>query len=128
MQEIKGYTEVRTIPNTPAYIKGVINLRGTVVPILDLRSRLGIEAEDYNHFTVIIVVSVGEKVVGLVVDAVSDVLNIPAEEVVGPPEMGGKVDTTFCSGVAKLGDDLILLLNIDELVNNDAIRHLEGAA
>ena len=128
VQEIKGYTAVRSIPNSPAYVKGVINLRGTVVPILDLRSRLGMELDDYDHFTVIIVVSVGEKVVGLIVDAVSDVLNIPSEEVVDAPEMGRDVDTTFCSGVAKIGEDLVLLLNIDKLVNNDMIQNLEDAA
>ena len=125
VQEIKGFTSVRPIPNSPHYVKGVINLRGTVVPIVDLRSRFDMEIEEYTQFTVIIVVSVGEKVVGLIVDAVSDVLNIPTGEVVDAPEMGGDVDTTFCAGMAKVGDKLVLLLNIDKLVNNEAIQKLE---
>ncbi|WP_425400671.1 chemotaxis protein CheW [Aeoliella sp.] len=128
VQEIKGFTAVRPIPNAPPYVKGVLNLRGTVVPIVDLRSRFDMDIEEYTQFTVIIVVSIGDKVVGLIVDAVSDVLNIPAGEVVDAPEVGGDVDTTFCAGMAKVGEKLVLLLNIDKLVNNDAIQKLEGAA
>src|SRR5262245_63684784 len=76
VQEIKGFSRITPIPNTPSYIKGAMNLRGTVVPIVDLRCKFGMPEAEYNQFTVIIVVTVGKKIVGLVVDAVSDVLNI----------------------------------------------------
>src|ERR1700689_2004331 len=76
VQEIKGYSAITPIPNTPAHVKGVMNLRGTVIPVVDLRSKFAMEAVEYTKFTVIIVASVGEKIVGIVVDAVSDVLTV----------------------------------------------------
>lgn len=128
VQEIKGFTKVRPIPNAPSYIKGAMNLRGTVIPIVDLRSRFGMEAADYNQFTVIIVVSVGTKIVGLVVDAVSDVLNIPKEQVDQTPEVGGDVETSFFQGMGKVGEKLVLLLNIDRLLAGEKVETPELAA
>jgi purine-binding chemotaxis protein CheW len=116
VQEIKGLSKIRPIPNAPGYVKGVINLRGAVVPIVDLRSRFGMTEADYNQFTVIIVVSVGAKVVGLVVDAVSDVMNIAKDHVAETPEMGGEIDTSFFRGMGKVGEKLVLLLNIERLL------------
>ena len=95
VQEIKGYSKVTPLPNTPPEVKGVMNLRGTVVPIIDLRTRFGLASAEYTRFTVIIVVTVGAKVAGLVVDAVSDVLNVEAKEMVPTPDLGAGVDTTF---------------------------------
>ena len=94
----------------------MINLRGAVVPIVDLRSRFGMSEAEYNQFTVIIVVSVGAKVVGLVVDAVSDVMNIAKAQVEETPEMGGEIDTSFFRGMGKVGEKLVLLLNIERLL------------
>jgi purine-binding chemotaxis protein CheW len=125
VQEIKGLSQIRPIPNAPSYVKGVINLRGAVVPIIDLRSRFGMSQADYNQFTVIIVVSVGAKVVGLVVDAVSDVMNIGKDKVEETPEMGGDIDTSFFRGMGKVGEKLVLLLNIERLL---AGARLEDAA
>lgn len=116
VQEIKGYSKVTPLPNTPSEIKGVMNLRGTVVPIIDLRTRFGLRETEYNRFTVIIVVTVGPKIVGLVVDAVSDVLNVTAQEIVPAPDLGSGVDTSFMTGIARTGDRLITLLNVDRLV------------
>jgi purine-binding chemotaxis protein CheW len=93
-----------------------MNLRGTVVPIIDLRTRFGLRETEYNRFTVIIVVTVGPKIVGLVVDAVSDVLNVTAQEIVPAPDLGSGVDTSFMTGIARTGDRLITLLNVDRLV------------
>lgn len=121
VQEIKGFSRVTPIPNTPAYIKGVMNLRGTVVPVVDLRTKFALANAEYNQFTVIIVVTIGKKVVGLVVDAVSDVLNIRRDEVEAAPELGSCIDTSLMSGMAKAGDKLILLLNIDKLVDADGL-------
>jgi purine-binding chemotaxis protein CheW len=90
VQEIKGYSAITHIPNAPAHVKGVMNLRGTVVPVVDLRAKFGMEAVEYSKFTVIIVVMVGQKIAGLVVDAVSDVLNIQQSEVRPAPDFGAR--------------------------------------
>ena len=119
VQEIKGYSKVTPLPNTPREVRGVMNLRGTVVPIIDLRCKFGLSEAEYTRFTVIIVVTVGAKIVGFVVDAVSDVLNVSAAEVVPTPDLGAGVDTTFMTGMARTGDRLVTLLNIDRLVGRD---------
>jgi purine-binding chemotaxis protein CheW len=116
VQEIKGLTHLTQIPNVPSYIKGVMNLRGTVVPVVDLRHRFGMPAATYNQFTVIIIVTVGVRVMGLVVDAVSDVLNVGESELEQLPELGGGIDTSFITGMAKSSDSLITLLDIDCLL------------
>lgn len=121
VQEIRGYSAVTPIPNTPSYIKGVINLRGTVVPVADLRAKFSMEATEYNKFTVIIVVSVGSKVIGLVVDAVSDVLDVPAAEMRSAPDLGNRVDTRFIRGMATIGDRMTVLLDIDRLLSEDEL-------
>jgi purine-binding chemotaxis protein CheW len=119
VQEIRGYSAVTPIPNTPAHIKGVINLRGTVVPVVELRAKFSMESTEHNKFTVIIVVTVGLKVVGLVVDAVSDVLDIPATEMRVPPDLGTRTDTRFISGMATTGDRMTVLLDIERLLGED---------
>jgi purine-binding chemotaxis protein CheW len=120
VQEIKGYSKVTPLPNTPPEVKGVMNLRGAVVPIIDLRTLFGLRVAEYTQFTVIIVVTVRSKVVGLVVDAVSDVLNVGAKEVVPAPDLGAGVDTSFMTGMARTGERLVTLLNIDRLVGQEA--------
>ncbi len=120
VQEIKGYSKITPLPNTPREVKGVMNLRGSVVPIIDLRARFGLREAEYTRFTVIIVVTVGTKIVGLVVDAVSDVLNVEAKEMVPTPDLGAGVDTSFLTGIARTGDRLVSLLNIDRLVGVSA--------
>lgn len=117
VQEIKGYTTVTRIPNTPEYIKGVLNLRGTIVPIVDLRTKFGMERIDYTRFTVIVVVVVLDRVVGIIVDGVSDVLNIPRKEVQPPPRFGASVDVSFISGIGKCGEMLVALLDIDRVLS-----------
>lgn len=117
VQEIKGYTSVTKIPNTPPHIKGVLNLRGTIVPIVELRTKFGMPTIDYTAFTVIIVVVVRDKVMGLVVDAVSDVLNIDKKNIQSPPQFGVKVDVSFLNGIGKSGDKLVALLDIDRMLS-----------
>lgn len=126
VQEIKNYSHITPIPNTPQHIKGAMNLRGTVVPILDLRLKFNLPASEYNQYTVIIVVTVGTRIVGLVVDAVSDVLNVVDEDCEPAPSLGGDIDTSFISGLAKQNDRLITLLNIDKLVGDDALNSSPG--
>ena len=119
VQEIKGYSAITPIPNTPPHIRGVINLRGTVVPVVDLRAKFSLDPAEYNKFTVIIVVTVGEKVIGMLVDAVSDVLDIPPSELRAAPELGNRGDTRFISGMASLGERMTVLLDIDRLLGAD---------
>lgn len=97
-----------------------MNLRGTIVPIIDLRARLGLPGAGYDQFTVIIVVTTGTKVVGLVVDAVSDVLNVAAGEMAPAPDLGARLDTSFLTGLARTGDRLVTLLNVDRLIGEPA--------
>ncbi len=128
VQEIKGYTAVTKIPNTPAHIKGVLNLRGTIVPIVELRTKFGMNTIDYTMFTVIVVVVVREKIMGLVVDAVSDVLNIDKKEIQPAPQFGAKVDVSFLNGIGKSGDKLIALLDMDRLLSDDDLQDTTAAA
>ena len=116
VQEIKGYTTVTKIPNTPPHIKGVLNLRGTIVPIVELRTKFGMSTIDYTLFTVIVVVVVRDRIMGLVVDSVSDVLNIEKKDIQPPPQFGAKVDVSVLTGIGKSGDKLVSLLNVDRLL------------
>jgi purine-binding chemotaxis protein CheW len=126
VQEIRGYSAVTPIPNTPPYIQGVMNLRGTVVPVIDLRTKFGMPPGEYNKFTVIVVVTIAAKVIGVVVDAVSDVLDIPAAEIRTVPEMGGQVNTKFISGMATVGDKLTVLLDMERLLSEGEAAVLES--
>ena len=104
------------IPNAPRHIKGVMNLRGTVVPVVDLRVKFGLPEAESTRFSVVIMVTVGARVVGLLVDAVSDVLDVLASEIVPAPELGAGVDTSFLTGMAKSKDHLISLLAVERIV------------
>lgn len=127
VQEIKGYSTITRIPRAPSYIKGVMNLRGTIVPIIDLRSKFGLEPTNYDQFTVIIVVVVQGRAMGLIVDTVSDVLNIPAGDIQPTPEFSGSLDTDFISGMGKSGDKLIILLDVHKVLGIDELRALAAA-
>ena len=105
----------------PPHVKGMINLRGAVVPIIDLRAKFGLEEKEYDKFTVVIVVNVSDKVVGVIVDAVSDVMSFSETDLKATPDMGDDVDTSFMKGVAQVeGAGLLTLLDIDRIVSNDA--------
>ena len=127
VQEIKGYTTVTPIPNTPGYVKGVMNLRGTIVPVVDLRSKLSMNTAEYTQFSVIIVVTVGSRVMGLVVDAVSEVLNIPRGDIQPTPDFGAQVDARFISGMAKAGDKLVVLLDLDRVLGVEELAAFASA-
>jgi len=120
VQEIKGWEGATHVPHTPSYILGVMNLRGLIVPVIDLRSRFNLEQRPFNASTVVIVVrvkcSLAEKTVGIVVDAVSEVYTFPAEAIMPPPEVGEKIDGTCVSGLASVDDKMVMLLDIDTLV------------
>ncbi len=120
VQEIKGYSAVTSVAGAPPWIKGVMNLRGAVVPVVDLRVKFGIGVPKYDRFTVVIMVMVGARVVGAVVDGVSDVMSVSAADWGPPPEMGADVDTSFLTGIARQGDRLISLLEIERVVGMGA--------
>ncbi len=125
VQEIKGYSVITPIPNSPAYVKGVINLRGTVVPVIGLRERFGMASVVYDKFTVIVIVNVGAKVVGIVVDAVSDVLTIDRADLDPPPELGANVDTSLITGMAKTAERLVVVLDVQKALG-DAVATPAG--
>lgn len=117
VQEIKGYSTVTPIPNSPAYVRGVMNLRGTIIPVIDLRQRFGLAKAEYNRFNVIIVVMVGARTMGLLVDAVSDVLNIAAEDVQPPPDFGDREDVRTVCGLARAREKVVMVLDIDHFLS-----------
>lgn len=130
VQEIKGYSAVTPIPNSPAHVRGVMNLRGAVIAIIDLRQRIALPPAPYTKFTVIIVVTIGAKVAGLVVDAVSDVIDLQAPNLAPPPEFDASVDLSFVTGIGTLPNQLVTLLDVDRIVGFGAenLPSIEPAA
>ena len=127
VKEIKGYTAITKIPNMPSHIKGVLNLRGTIVPIVELRTAFGMPTIDYTAFTVIILVIVRDRTLGLVVDSVSDVVRMSQKDIQASPDFGTKVDVKFLSGIGKSGDKLVALLNIDQLLTEGYMQEAAAA-
>lgn len=125
VQEIKGWESTTEIPNTPEYIQGVMNLRGTIVPIVDLRCRFELEKVEYNNMTVVIVLKTksgeSEKTIGFVVDAVSDVYNVSDEQLKPSPDFGNAVSTEFVRGLATIDEKMLILLDIDHLIDADVV-------
>lgn len=119
VQEIKGYVPTTRIPNSPPEVAGVLNLRGAVVPIVDLRLKFSLPKLDYNQFNAIIVVVVKGKIMGMIVDSVSEVVSIAGSDIKPPPEMGTNINTTMLEGMAHIGDRLIILLNADQIMLSD---------
>lgn len=123
VQEIRGWEPVREIPNTPDFIKGALNLRGNIVPIIDLRELFGMEAVDYSPITVVIVLSVNvadeTRIMGIVSDTVSDVLDVKKEDVKQTPKLGSKIDTRYMQGMYMGKEHMVMLLDVDKLLNLD---------
>ena len=132
VKEIIGMMPITTVPQTPQYVKGVINLRGKVIPVSDLRLRFEMPAAKYTERTCIIVVEIqGEAAtiqIGIVVDAVSEVMNIKAEEVAEAPSFGTKVETDYILGMANMDGQVKILLDIDRVLTDDAMAKVEQAA
>lgn len=118
VQEIRSYEEPTRIANAPQFIKGVVNLRGVIVPVVDLRIKLNCEKVEYNGFTVVIVLNVHGRVVGAVVDSVSDVLELSQELIKPAPEMNTTVDTSFITGIASVGERMLILMDIAALMSS----------
>jgi len=132
IKEIIGMMSITTVPQTPQFVKGVINLRGKVIPVVDLRLRFGIDSIDYNERTCIIVVEIecesGMVLIGIVVDAVSEVLNIKGGDIEDTPTFGTKLNTEYILGMAKMEGGVKILLDIDKVLSNEEVALLEKAA
>ena len=129
IKEIIGMMPITSVPQTPAFVKGVINLRGKVIPVMDLRLRFNMESIDYNERTCIIVVEIssptGTVQIGIVVDAVSEVLNIKGDEIEDTPEFGGNLDTGYILGLAKFEGGVKILLDIDRVLSGRELSLLK---
>ena len=137
VQEIRGWQPVRKIPNTPSYVRGVINLRGTIVPIIDMRERFGFELKEYSTTTVVIVLrslkninaeNDDENIIGVVVDAVSEVYDLKSDQIKDAPGFGSNIDTRFIKGLADVDDKLVVLLDLDKFLNFDELHNLADSA
>jgi len=123
VQEIRGWAQVTRIPQSPPHVLGVLNLRGSIVPIVDLRMRFRLERAEYTAVTVIIVLSVetaaGRRDLGVVVDGVSDVIDVKTADLKPAPDLGGQASTEFIQGLMTVGEHMVMLLDIDRLVGGD---------
>jgi purine-binding chemotaxis protein CheW len=128
VQEIRGYDAVTTIANTPDFIKGVINLRGTIVPIVDLRIKFHLGTVEYNQFTVVIILNLGLRVVGIVVDSVSDVLALTPEQIRPAPELSAGLDTRYLTGLGTVGERMLILVDIEKLMGSNEMALMDAVA
>lgn len=118
VQEIRGCDPVSRIANTPEFIKGVIDLRGIIVPIVDMRLKFQLERADYNDFTVVIILNVAKRVVGMVVDSVSDVITLSPDQMKAPPTFGSALDTKFITGIGTVDQRMLILVDIERLMTS----------
>ncbi len=128
VQEIRGYDTVTRVANAPDFIKGVINLRGIIVPIIDMRIKFNLGTPTYDQFTVVIVLNIGERVVGMVVDSVSDVITLNRDQIKPAPEMGTAMNTDYLVGLGTLDERMVILIDIDRLMSSEEIGLIEAAA
>jgi purine-binding chemotaxis protein CheW len=128
VQEIRGYDKVTPIPSAPDYLKGVVNLRGIIVPIVDMRVKFRLAEVRYDQFTVVVILRIASRVIGLVVDGVSDVIALTASEVKEAPHLGSVVDSSFIAGLATQDDRMVLLLDIEKLLSSGELNLLQRVA
>jgi purine-binding chemotaxis protein CheW len=127
VREIRGWTQVTRIPQAPHYVLGVLNLRGAIVPVLDMRLRFGLVREQYDATTVTVIITVAGRHFGVVVDAVSDVLDVAVADIRPVPDMGTTVDTEYLKGLTSLDERMVLLLDVDKLLQPQDAQMLEAA-
>lgn len=127
VNEIRGWEIPTSIANTPAFIKGVINLRGIIVPIVDLRIKLRLGEARYDGFTVVVIVSIARRVVGIVVDAVSDVITLMPQQIRPAPEFGGALDTRFITGIGTVDQRMLILADIEQLLTSEDMQLVDSS-
>lgn len=125
VQEIRGYDAITQIANAPVFVKGVINLRGVIVPIVDMRIKFGLGDAEYDQFTVVIILNVGGRVVGIVVDAVSDVISLEQEQLRPTPGMGSVIDTEYIMGLGTIDERMLILIDIEKLMASSDMGLIE---
>ncbi|MGJ7501118.1 chemotaxis protein CheW [Variovorax sp. ZT5P49] len=128
VQELRGYDAVTRIANAPEYIKGVVNLRGIIVPIIDMRIKFKLGDPTYDQFTVVIVLNIAGRVVGMVVDSVSDVITLTGDQIKPAPEMGSVLDADYLIGLGTLEERMLILVDIDRLMSSEEMGLVEAAA
>ena len=128
VQEIRGYEAVTKIANTPDFIKGVVNLRGLIVPIVDLRIKFGLGNVVYDQFTVVIILNLGGRVVGIVVDGVSDVMNLNSNQIRNVPDIVSSIDTKYITGLATVDEKMFILVDIEQLMNSQEMALIDSVA
>jgi purine-binding chemotaxis protein CheW len=128
VQEIRGYDSVTKIANTPAFIKGVVNLRGRIVPIVDLRIKFNLGKVEYDEFTVVIILNLGGRVVGIVVDGVSDVMALQDSHIRDVPDLVSNIDTHYILGLASVEERMLILVDIERLMSSQEMELMEGMA
>ena len=128
VQELRGYDAVTAIANTPAFIKGVVNLRGIIVPIVDMRIKFNLGSPVYDQFTVVIILNISGRIMGMVVDSVSDVITLTPEQIKPAPAMGTAVDTDYLMGLGTIEERMLILLDIDCLMSSAEIGLVEKLA
>jgi purine-binding chemotaxis protein CheW len=128
VQEIRGYEKPTTIANAPAFIKGVVNLRGTIVPIVDLRIKFKLGEVKYDQFTVVIILNVAGRVVGVVVDGVSDVVGLAAEQMRPAPDFSSSFDTQYITGLGTVDERMLILVDIEKLMSGADMALMDQAA
>ncbi|MDH4573322.1 chemotaxis protein CheW [Salinicola acroporae] len=128
VQEIRGYENVTRIANVPDFIKGVTNLRGVIVPIIDLRLKFHLDKVEYGGQTVVIVVNVDDRIVGIVVDGVSDVMSLAPDQIKPAPEFGVTLSSDYLSGIGSLEDRMLVLVDIEKLLTHEEMQLVERTA
>ncbi len=126
VQEIRGWEQPTTIANAPEFIKGVINLRGTIVPIVDMRIKFGLGDAQYNTLTVVIILNIAKRVVGIVVDAVSDVITLDAQQIRPAPDFSASFDTQYITGLGTVDERMLILMNIEKLMTSADMALVDG--
>ncbi len=128
VQEIRGYDTVTQIANTPDFIKGVVNLRGKIVPIVDLRIKFNLGKVEYDEFTVVIILNLSGRVVGIVVDGVSDVKALKDEQIRDVPSLVSNIDTKYIVGLATVEDQMFILVDIEQLMSSQEMALMDAVA
>jgi purine-binding chemotaxis protein CheW len=118
VQEIRGYEAVTRIANAPEFIKGVINLRGIIIPVVDMRIKFNLGTPTYDQFTVVIILNIGGRIMGMVVDSVSDVTTLTSEQIKPAPEMGTAFNSDYLTGLGTIDERMLILIDIDKLMSS----------
>jgi purine-binding chemotaxis protein CheW len=125
VQEIIGMTQITHVPNAMSFMKGVINLRGSVVPVVDMRIKFTMSEREYDAFTVIIIVEVRGRMIGMIVDSVSDVVSIPVKGIQDTPHFSAKIETDFIMGIGQIEEKLVIILDVDRIMSSEEMTELE---